>query len=278
MYEGTMFYIYIIKNLINKKAYIGKTNDVSARYQAHIRDAFSKSGGECVKFYRSLRKYGINNFSQPEILGNYNDEDLAYEAEKQFIASYDTYHKGLNACHGGRGVFGSGKDSVFYLHKESILAKRAAKKNSLEKITERFFSYVEKEKECWIWIGGRCHEYGTFRLRNKQIRAHAASWIIHNELVPDGYLVSHSCGNFLCVNPNHLVLKTREQLNAITNSNSSRRGSNNGCSKLTEEKVRDIRLRYAAGNITLASLAKEYNVASTTISGIVRGLKWKAII
>lgn len=274
-----MFFVYKITNLINNKVYIGKTNNIDKRYHAHISTALAnkRTSRDCVKFYRSLRKHGIINFTYPEVLGTYENEDFAYESEKQFIEQYDSFRNGLNACPGGRGVFGSGEKSSFYIYKDVILAKRAAKKNSIVKITERFFSYVDKTEDCWIWTGGKMGEYGGFCLRNKQIRAHAAMWEINFGSAPDGYLIAHICPNTLCVNPQHLELVTRKELNTRNNRHVSRQGSNNSQSKLTEDKVKKIISSYESGSVSHASLAKEYGVAKTTIANILSGKKWKLV-
>lgn len=45
-------------------------------------------------------------------------------------------------------------------------------------------------------------------------------------------------------------------------------------SKLTEANVRDIRTRYAVGNVTADSLGKEFGVSGVTIWKIVKRKKW----
>ena len=45
--------------------------------------------------------------------------------------------------------------------------------------------------------------------------------------------------------------------------------------KLTVEKVREIRRRYAAGGISQEKLAKEYGVTLLSIGNIIRGKTWK---
>jgi DNA invertase Pin-like site-specific DNA recombinase len=45
--------------------------------------------------------------------------------------------------------------------------------------------------------------------------------------------------------------------------------------KLTIEQVREIRKRYAEGDISQDKLAKEYNVTLLTIGNIIRGKTWR---
>lgn len=44
--------------------------------------------------------------------------------------------------------------------------------------------------------------------------------------------------------------------------------------KLTDEQVREIRARYAAGGVTQKQLGREFGVGQTTISAILRRRLW----
>jgi hypothetical protein len=55
-------------------------------------------------------------------------------------------------------------------------------------------------------------------------------------------------------------------------------GSANGCAKLTEDDVREIRLLYATGNHTYLELGLRFGVAKHTICQIVRRRAWKHVI
>lgn len=60
--------------------------------------------------------------------------------------------------------------------------------------------------------------------------------------------------------PEHLVLRNR--------------GSSNGNSRLTEEQVRSIRLRYKAGGVSQQKLADEVGVSQSVVSRIIRKIQW----
>ena len=52
-------FIYIIKNTINKKVYIGQTKvSVYIRWKEHLRH--TSYGDQLIN--RAMRKYGVNNF------------------------------------------------------------------------------------------------------------------------------------------------------------------------------------------------------------------------
>jgi hypothetical protein len=81
---------------------------------------------------------------------------------------------------------------------------------------ERFKSKINKlENGCWRWKGPRNHKRGEFSIKaigkqgNTNIPAHRFAWFESRGYMPDGQ-VTQTCGNTLCVNPNHLVLKTHE--------------------------------------------------------------------
>ena len=61
------------------------------------------------------------------------------------------------------------------------------------------------EGGCFLW-GGSKHEYGygQFRLRGKLYLAHRAAYIASFGDIPKGKFVVQTCGNRLCVNPQHL--------------------------------------------------------------------------
>ena len=55
------------------------------------------------------------------------------------------------------------------------------------------------------------------------------------------------------------------------------RGTRNGSAKLDEAKVKEIRVRYAAGSISQESLAAEYGVSQPMVGHIVRRRWWRHV-
>ena len=72
-------------------------------------------------------------------------------------------------------------------------------------------THTESDTGCWIWQGQISNSgYGRIQqVRDKKVvmlSAQAASYQAFISPVPDGYLVKQSCGNRLCINPEHLEL------------------------------------------------------------------------
>lgn len=88
--------IYMYRNIINNKVYIGMTNDTKARHKAHLRKM--KTGNESI--YQAFRKYGIDNFEYKVLENNLSREE-ANKLEIKYIEKYNSYYNGYNQTHGG---------------------------------------------------------------------------------------------------------------------------------------------------------------------------------
>lgn len=123
--------IYKITNLINGKCYIGQSVNIKQRWRDHRSRAISKgSEGFESYFYRSIRKYGLENFSF-EILEECPKEQLN-EKEQFYIAKYHSNQEsfGYNLTEGGDSVGGKAKklsdkelQSIIYDLKNTLLSQ-----------------------------------------------------------------------------------------------------------------------------------------------------------
>ena len=161
---------------------------------------------------------------------------------------------------------------------------------------DRFITkFLLDNSGCWIWQA--CispNGYGGFTWPGRRrIGAHRASYLIYKGKIPSGLCVLHDCDVKSCVNPAHLHLGTRldnmreavdrgriakgDRHSSRTHPERLPRGEGNGYSKLTEDKVREIRARYAMGGVFQRTLAEEFCVNQTAIGDIVRRETWDHI-
>lgn len=103
-----MGYIYVIKNNINNKLYIGQTSQsLDTRFKAHIRDSEAIDFENFVykyknKLYNAFRKYGVDKF-YIEVVEEC-DNTLLNEREIYYIQYFDSYNNGYNSTLGGEGA------------------------------------------------------------------------------------------------------------------------------------------------------------------------------
>lgn len=146
-------------------------------------------------------------------------------------------------------------------------------------LSERFHKSftINKETECWEWIGTiHVTGYGIIQDNNIDLLAHryAYLWYIGE---PGKLCVLHKCDNRKCVNPNHLFLGTRRDNNRDRDSKGRGPvGERNWCTKLTAEDIPKIRQLHEEG-WKQKEIAKRYGVHQGTISHVVNKTTWKHI-
>ena len=143
---------------------------------------------------------------------------------------------------------------------------------------------------CWPWIGHRNADgYGKLKIRGRTLIAHRVAFALSRNVGVIDACVLHSCDNPACCNPAHLRMGTNAENQAEKvakgrqakgdvhgarrHPNTRPRGSEHGRARLTEDNVREIRRRHAAGK-TIASLAARYGVATKTVWFIVHRKTW----
>jgi len=139
------------------------------------------------------------------------------------------------------------------------------------------------ESGCWIWMGrwGK-NGYGTHEQGNRREYAHRSSWKMYRGPIPVGLSVLHSCDTPPCVNPAHLFLGTdadngRDRDQKGRHGYRRHLGVEHGMARLTDDTVREIRARYAAGE-TQVALSREYGVRQTQISNVVLRRSWAHVL
>lgn len=115
--------------------------------------------------------------------------------------------------------------------------------------------------------------YAVLSYRGQDMYGHRFVYEQAYGTIPEGMEVHHVCSNRACQEVAHLELVTPQVHGALS---ASQRSKLNANTKLTREKVRQIRSLVAAGE-SRAKIAQQFDVAYTTISGIINGKNWKDV-
>jgi len=138
----------------------------------------------------------------------------------------------------------------------------------------------EPNTGCFLWTGTTTGGgYGRVRRGKRTHYAHRVAYELLVGPIPDGMHVLHHCDTPPCVNPEHLFLGTdADNIQDMDRKGRrvTRKGELHPRARLTEDDVRTIRARAAAGE-TQRPLAREYGVDQATISNIVTRKSWKHV-
>ena len=149
--------------------------------------------------------------------------------------------------------------------------------------------YPDGEEGCWISTYTPSMRYPVITLTGprRNVPVHQLAHAILNPddpTCPERPMVLHWCGDNRCWRPGHLRAGTNAEnmADAIRHGTYSMNlpdwrpaGEQHGMAKLTWEKVRAIRERFAAGGVTKKALALEYGVRESAIRKVISGQRWR---
>ena len=185
-----MRFIYVIKNLVNGKVYVGQTLNFSSRKSGHIHCA---KRGVQRPLYCAIRKHGVENFLF-EILEEC-DDSIVNEREQFWVTKFDSFNseKGYNLTSGGQ------QNTVLSeLTKQHLRELNVGERNpmygihycgkKLSEETKRKISESNRGNKRWL---GKFHSEETKRKISRANSIHqqgeknsqfGTMWIYHSEL------------------------------------------------------------------------------------------------
>ena len=142
-------------------------------------------------------------------------------------------------------------------------------------------SNTDDPAACWEWMRARgASGHGLINRDSKSNVASRVAYTLFVGPIAKGLWVLHRCDNPPCCNPAHLFLGD-QKLNMSDCASKGRgnkpKGEAHHRAKLTDDLVREIRARYAVGDVMQKDLSAEYGVTKPTIRMVVRNLGWKHV-
>lgn len=161
-------------------------------------------------------------------------------------------------------------------------ATKKRREFSRNRTPEWFWQRVDKTSghgpggECWVWMGKKFKQgYGYLRYGGRSCKAHRLAWELTNGPIPAGMSILHACDNRPCVNPSHMSIGTQTENNADCFAKGRfARGERASKAKLAEAQVLEVLAALQRGE-SQNSVAKRYEVSSTSIWKIATGQSWK---
>lgn len=159
------------------------------------------------------------------------------------------------------------------------------------KMRARLAARSAPDGACVVWAGGRAaNGYGVtggaLTGVRRRLYTHRVAYALEHGGLADNVVVRHTCDNRPCINPEHLVVGTTADNNGDTlerwggavawGSWTTQRGEAHNSAKLTEDKVRSIRARYAAGERQV-DLAREFGLSTPNVWYVISRKTWKHV-
>ena len=143
----------------------------------------------------------------------------------------------------------------------------------------RPIKYIITQNGCWNCVSHTVDSQGKYPLvtRNgKYWRMCRYIYTLIKGVIPEGYIILHSCDNPLCINPAHLTAGTPKEnsLDMVKKERQARGVKNGGGVKLDENKVRAIR----ADTRPLRQIARDYGISHKLVINVKKKRNWRHVI
>lgn len=188
-----MAYIYVIKNDINNKVYIGKTNfSIEKRFKEHLKDC-TKTRKEKRPLYNAIDKYGEKHF-WIELIEECSAEE-ASDKEKYWIKYFNSYEAGYNATLGGDGKAYLNYKKILSLYDNTLKSQKEIA-NECSCSIDSVQNIVNQYRENVDWEGrfSKRHIPNSLGIAGKPVRCiennmcfesatKAARWLVENNYI-----------------------------------------------------------------------------------------------
>jgi len=208
--ENRKWIIYMIRNRVNGKVYVGQTcQGIAVRWTKHRYSANCKKLDSLI--WVAIRKHGIEAFDISQI-DTAESLQEAYLRERFYIFITRSFlpQYGYNLTFGGEGA------------PHTAITRDKIRASGLQTESE-FWNKVDKtgdggaftwgDTPCWLWLGCTSNEgYGLCAggRMSRNDKAHRVAWVKINGPIPAGKILSFRCDHRICVNPDHHFVGTKK--------------------------------------------------------------------
>jgi group I intron endonuclease len=248
--------IYLLKNIINGKVYIGQT---WVSYHERMKNGAGYKGSQLM--HNAIQKYGVSNFEYTTLKTVDNQNDADYW-ENYYINEYNSFNSevGYNLLT-GRGALGKHSETTKIKLSEINMGHEVSEETK-NKISQSLIGNVP-------WNKGKIDVYAE-EVRKKisdSLKGHVISQETRNKISEANSGENH---------PLYGKKHTEESRNKMSETRKNIVGEDANGSKFTQEQADQIRKEYLTVG-SYSKLSRKYNVHAKTIKNIIMCLTYKQI-